>query len=160
MSRKSTRKTIGIVGTHEVNAHGTPSQRAADSYPIAVSRMLGATPLIIPSLPETHEIAHLVEILDGVVLTGARPNVHPYEWGAEEDEAHAPFDRGRDQVALALVRAAVDAALPLFGICRGFQEMSVAYGGTLHPEIRDLPDRMNRRAHEGERHLIASPVER
>jgi putative glutamine amidotransferase len=159
MARNPARKTIGIIGTHEVNAHGTPSQRAADSYPIAVARMLGATPLIIPSLPETQDIGHLIEILDGVVLTGARPNVHPEEWGAAETEAHAPFDRGRDAVAIGLVRAAVDAALPLFGICRGFQEMNVAYGGTLHPEIRDLPGRMNHRMPKGEtdRSIIFSP---
>lgn len=159
MSRNPVRKTIGIIGTHEVNTHGTPSQRAADSYPIAVSRMLGATPLIIPSLPETQDVGHLIDILDGVVLTGARPNVHPEEWGAAEDEAHAPFDRGRDRVAIDLVCASVEAALPLFGICRGFQEMSVAYGGTLHPEIRDLPGRMNHRMPKGEtdRRVIFGP---
>ncbi len=149
-ARTSARKTVGIIGTLEINAHGTPSQRAANSYPLTVARMLEATPLIIPSLPEVHDIGHLVEILDGVVLTGARPNVHPEEYGEAETLAHAPFDRGRDRVAIDLVRAAVDTGLPLFGICRGFQEMNVAYGGALHPEIRDLPGRMNHRMPKGE----------
>lgn len=159
MARKSTRKIVGIIGTHEINAAGTPSQRAADSYPLAVAEMLGATPLIIPSLPEVHDIGHLIEILDGIVLTGARPNVHPEEYGEAETEAHAPFDRGRDAVALALTRAAIDAEVALFGICRGFQEMSVAFGGTLHPEIRDLPGRMNHRMPKGEtdREIIYRP---
>ena len=107
--------------------------------------MTGATPLIIPALPEVHQIGHLVDILDGIVLTGGRPNVHPEEYGHAETEAHGPFDRGRDRVAINLVRAAVDAGVPLFGICRGMQEMAVGYGSTLHPEIRDLPGRMNHR---------------
>ncbi|MEM7058946.1 MAG: gamma-glutamyl-gamma-aminobutyrate hydrolase family protein [Pseudomonadota bacterium] len=145
MTRKTVKKTVGIIGTAEVSALGAPSQRSADAYPIAVARMTGATPLIIPSLPDCHDIGHLLEILDGVVLTGARPNVHPDEYGHEETEAHAPFDRARDRLAIDLVKACVDSALPLFGICRGMQEMNVAFGGTLHPEIRDLPGRQNHR---------------
>ena len=145
-----TRKTIGIIGNEQV-LDGNTSQRVAFIYPKVVARMLEATPLVIPAMPETQDIAHLVEILDGVVLTGARPNVHPEEYGAPETEAHGPFDRGRDRVALPLVRACVEAGVPLFGICRGFQEMAVAYGSTLHPEIRELPGRMNHRRprHEG-----------
>ena len=140
-----TRKTVGIIATAEISQGGAPSQRVADSYMMTVARTTGAVPLIIPSLPETQDIGHLIEVLDGIVLTGARPNVHPEEWGGAESEAHAPFDRNRDRVALELVRAAVASGLPLFGICRGLQEMNVAFGGTLHPEIRDLPGRMNHR---------------
>ena len=140
-----TRKTVGIIATAEISQGGAPSQRSANTFPLTVSRMTGATPLIIPSLPEVHDIGHLVEILDGIVLTGGRPNVHPEEYGHAETEAHAPFDRDRDRVAIALVKASVEAGLPLFGICRGLQEMAVAYGSTLHPEIRDLPGRMNHR---------------
>ena len=138
------RKTIGIIGSHQ-DIDGNTSQRVASIYPHVIGRMLDATPLVIPSVPEAQEIEHLIEILDGVILTGGRANVHPSEWGEAESEAHEPFDRGRDAVALPLVRAAVDAGLPLFGICRGVQEMNVAFGGTLHPEIRDLPGRMNHR---------------
>ncbi|MEM6660993.1 MAG: gamma-glutamyl-gamma-aminobutyrate hydrolase family protein [Pseudomonadota bacterium] len=140
-----TRKTVGIITTAEVSQGGAPSQRTADSYPETVARMTGATPLLIPALPDCHQIGHLLEILDGIVLTGARPNVHPQEFGAEESEAYAPFDRSRDGLAIPLVRAAVEAGRPLFGICRGLQEMNVAYGGTLHPEIRDVPGRDNHR---------------
>ncbi|MEL6997933.1 MAG: gamma-glutamyl-gamma-aminobutyrate hydrolase family protein [Pseudomonadota bacterium] len=140
-----TRKTIGILGLAEVSKGGAPSQRMADTYAITAARMTGAVPLIIPSLPETQDIGHLLEILDGIVLTGGRANVHPEEYGHAETEAHGPFDRPRDRLALDLVRACVDTAKPLFGICRGFQEMAVAYGATLHPEIRDLPGRMNHR---------------
>lgn len=153
------RRTIGIIGTHEVNVAGVASQRAAESYPLAVARMTGAVPLIIPSLPEVQDIGHLIDILDGIVLTGARPNVHPEEYGHDETEGHAPFDRNRDAVALPLVRAAVDAGLPLFAICRGLQEINVAYGGTLHPEIGNLPGRLVHRMPKGEtdRAMIFAP---
>ena len=107
--------------------------------------MTKAVPLIIPALPETQDIGHLLDILDGVVLTGGRANVHPEAYGQSETDAHAPFDRLRDEMAFTLVRACVDAGRPLFGICRGMQEMAVAYGSSLHPEIRDLPGRQNHR---------------
>ena len=142
--------TVGIIGTHALSDAGVPSQRAAESYPLAVARMTGAVPLIVPAMPEVQDIGHLVGILDGIVLTGARPNVHPEEYGHPETEAHGPFDRNRDAVALALVRAAVEAGLPLFGICRGFQEINVALGGTLHPEVGDLPGRLVHRMPKGE----------
>ncbi len=138
------RKTVGIICTAEESKGGAPSQRTADQYMHAVATV-GAVPLLIPSLPGVMDIGHLVEVLDGVVLTGAGPNVHPEEYGHAETEAHAPFNRDRDQVALALVRASVDHGLPLFGICRGMQEMAVAFGSTLHPEIRNLPGRLNHR---------------
>lgn len=140
-----TRKTVGILGLAEVSQGGAPSQRMADTYAVAVARMTGATPLVIPALPETQDIGHLLEILDGVVLTGGRANVHPEEYGHEETEAHGPFDRPRDRMAFDLVEASVAEGLPIFGICRGLQEMAVAFGATLHPEIRDLPGRNNHR---------------
>ena len=134
------RKVIGIMGTEQV-VDGTTSQRMNVMYPAVVARMLGATALMIPGVPEAQDTGHLIEILDGIVLTGARPNVHPEEWGGSHHPAHEPYDRGRDGVALPLVRAAVAAGKPLFGICRGLQEINVAFGGTLHPEIRELPGR-------------------
>ena len=140
-----TRKTVGIMTVAEVSKGGAPSQRTADNYPETIARMTGATPLLIPALPATQDIGHLLVVLDGIVLTGARPNVHPEEYGHAETEGHGPFDRERDRLTLPLVRAAVDEGVPLFGICRGMQEMNVAYGGTLHPEIRDLPGRDNHR---------------
>jgi gamma-glutamyl-gamma-aminobutyrate hydrolase PuuD len=87
----------------------------------------------------------LLEVCDGFLLTGGRPNVHPEEYGEDPTPAHGDFDRGRDAIALPLVRACVERGQPFLGVCRGFQEVNVAMGGTLHPEIRDLPGRMNHR---------------
>ena len=79
------------------------------------------------------------------MFTGGRPNVHPEEYGEVATEAHGDFDRGRDAIALGIIRACVERGQPIFGICRGFQEVAVAMGSSLHPEIRDLPGRDNHR---------------
>jgi putative glutamine amidotransferase len=71
--------------------------------------------------------------------------VHPEEYGEDATEAHGAFDRARDAVALPLIRACVERGQPFLGVCRGFQEVNVAMGGSLYPEIRDLPGRMNHR---------------
>ena len=84
-------------------------------------------------------------MVDGIVLTGARANVHPTRFNTEPHESHEPYDIHRDDVALAVSEACVARGIPLFGICRGLQEMNVAFGGSLHPEIRELPGRMNHR---------------
>ena len=66
-------------------------------------------------------------------------------YGHAETEAHGNFDLNRDALTLPLIEACVKKAVPILGICRGFQEFNVAFGGTLHPEIRDLPGRTNHR---------------
>ena len=111
----------------------------------ALADVSGALPLMFASCPETTDIGSLLETVDGVLLTGARANVHPNNFGIPADTAYEPYDEKRDTMALTLIKACVDNAVPLLGICRGFQEMNVAFGGTLHPEIRDLPGRMNHR---------------
>ena len=63
----------------------------------------------------------------------------------EPDPRHEPYDPNRDDVALTLIDLCVQRGVPLFGICRGLQEMNVAFGGSLHPEIRELPGRINHR---------------
>lgn len=111
----------------------------------AVAEVAGAMPLLIPADPRLVSIPELLDTCDGFLLTGGRPNVHPSEYGEEETPAHGTFERERDAVTLPLVRACVERGQPFLGICRGFQEVNVAMGGSLYPEIRDLPGRMNHR---------------
>ena len=112
---------------------------------VAVAQVVDAVPVLVPGDPALFSVAELMEVCDGFMLTGGRPNVHPDEYGHQPTEAHGDFDRDRDAVALEIVRACVSRGQPVLGICRGFQEFNVAMGGTLHPEIRDLPGRMNHR---------------
>src|SRR5882757_8441032 len=72
----------------------------------------------------------VAEVVDGIVLTGARANVHPTRSNTEPHERHEPYDSHRDDVALAVSEACVARGIPLFGICRGLQEMNVAFGGS------------------------------
>jgi putative glutamine amidotransferase len=71
--------------------------------------------------------------------------VHPTRFRTEPHAGYEPYDESRDALALALIEACVARAVPIFGVCRGLQEMNVAFGGSLHPEIRELPGRMNHR---------------
>jgi len=127
------------------------AQICGNRTPEAVAAVSGGLPIVLPGLPSTAETGELVALLDGLVLTGARPNVHPSFYGHDETEAHAPFDLGRDNLVLPLTRAMIEAGKPVFGICRGIQEMNVAFGGTLHPEVGDLPGRMRHRMPKGEK---------
>ena len=112
---------------------------------MAVADVVDALPLIFAGDPAITDIGALLETVDGVLLTGARANVHPTHFGAEEHPSYEPYDERRDALALQLVKVCVERGVPLFGVCRGFQEMNVAFGGSLHPEIRELSGRMNHR---------------
>lgn len=145
------RPVIGVSGSHHMAEGSYPVQMAGARNLEAVARVCGATPLIVPGLPDIMEVGELLEVCDGFLFTGGRANVHPRFYGEELTPAHGGMDEGRDDVALALIRAAVDRAIPVFGVCRGHQELAVAYGSTLHPEIRDLPGKQNHRMPPGEK---------
>lgn len=140
-----TRPVIGIIGNSYLINDQYPTHAGATMNSCAIAHVAGAMPLIIPADPAFVDVAELLDVCDGFLLTGGRPNVHPAEYGEEETPAHGSFDRGRDAVVLPLIRACVERGQPFLGVCRGFQELNVAMGGTLHPEIRDLPGRMNHR---------------
>ena len=139
------RPVVGVIGSAHIVENRFPAQRAGERNLMAVHDVVGALPLIFAGDPALTDIDALLDAVDGVLLTGARANVHPEHFGADEHPSYEPYDRRRDALALELVKTCVERGVPLFGVCRGFQEMNVAYGGSLHPEIRDLPGRMNHR---------------
>ena len=139
------RPVVGIIGNQYLINDQYPAHAGGSMNSEAVARVSGCMPLLIPADPRFVTVEELLERCDGFLLTGGRPNVHPEEYGEDPTEAHGAFDRARDAITLPLVRACVERGQPFFGICRGFQEVNVAMGGTLHPEIRDLPGRMNHR---------------
>jgi putative glutamine amidotransferase len=136
---------VGVIANSQVINDRFNVQVVGQRNLRAIAEVAGALPLMFPGIPDVTHIDSLLGAVDGILLTGARANVHPTCFGAEPHPKHEPYDQERDAVALPLIKAAVDRGVPLFGICRGFQEMNVAYGGTLHPEIRELPGRMNHR---------------
>ncbi len=139
------RPVVGIIGNPALLDESYPVFNSGVINCTAVAEAAGAVPMIVPTDPALVSVEEILEICDGILLTGARPNVHAEEYGEEHTEAHGDCDRARDAITLPLTRACVAAGQPVLGICRGFQEMNVALGGTLHPEIRDLPGRMNHR---------------
>ena len=139
------RPVVGIIANQYQIDNRYPTHAGGTINSSAVADVAGCMPLIIPSDPRYVTVPELMQVCDGFLLTGGRPNVHPEEYGEPETEAHGAFDRARDAITLPLVRACLERGQPFLGICRGFQEVNVALGGTLHPEIRDLPGRMNHR---------------
>lgn len=139
------RPVVGVIGSaHQIESRFA-GQRVGEKNLRAVAEVAEALPLIFAGSPDMTELGALLETVDGVLLTGGRSNVHPSRFCVEPDVKYEPYDLHRDELALALVQACVERGVPLFGICRGIQEMNVAYGGSLHPEIRELPGRMNHR---------------
>jgi putative glutamine amidotransferase len=136
---------VGIIANSYLIESRIPVQVAGERNMRAIAEVAGALPLIFGISAGVTDVGALLGVVDGVLLTGARANVHPTHFGAEPHEAHEPYDQQRDALALALIKACVDEGVPIFGICRGLQEMGVAFGSTLHPEIRELPGRMNHR---------------
>jgi putative glutamine amidotransferase len=139
------RPVVGVIGNAFRVEDRFTTQLVGENNMRAVAEVAGALPLMFAGEPGLTDVGDLLEVVDGVLLTGARANVHPTWFKAEPHPSHEPYDENRDAVALPLVTACLDRGVPLFGICRGFQEMNVALGGTLHPEIRDLPGRLNHR---------------
>lgn len=136
---------VGVIGNASRVENRFQVQMVGERNLRAVAEVAGALPLMFASCPDITDIGALLDTVDGIVLTGARANVHPTRFNKEAHEKHEPYDILRDEVALALSVACVARGVPLFGICRGFQEISVAFGSSLHPEIRELPGRMNHR---------------
>jgi len=139
------RPVVGVIGNAHLVENRFTVQLVGEKNLRAVAEVANALPVMFAGAPDITDIGALLDVVDGILLTGARANVHPTRFSVEPHPAHEPYDEARDDMALALTEICVARGVPLFGICRGFQEMNVAFGGSLHPEIRDLPGRMNHR---------------
>ncbi|MDR6831883.1 MULTISPECIES: gamma-glutamyl-gamma-aminobutyrate hydrolase family protein [unclassified Sphingopyxis] len=125
----STRPVLGIIACNRMV--GTEvAQAVMNRYATAAMQYADCAALIIPSLPDYMRASEVVGRLDGVLLTGTPSNVEPARYG-DADAGEGPFDPDRDRMMIELVDAVIAAQRPLFGICRGFQEINVALGGTL-----------------------------
>ncbi|MCJ2013300.1 gamma-glutamyl-gamma-aminobutyrate hydrolase family protein [Methylobacterium sp. J-076] len=139
------RPVIGVIGNARQLDDRFPAQVVGMNNLRSLAEVAGALPLVFAACPKVTDIGDLLDTVDGVLLTGGRANIHPQRFGDEPGPAYEPYDESRDALALPLVEACVARGVPIFGICRGFQEINVAFGGTLDPEIRELPGRMNHR---------------
>lgn len=116
-----------------------------DKYARAVKDFAQAQPVTFP-LADEDQIRALLTLVDGVVLPGSPSNIHPSHFGEEIADSTLPLDPHRDALTLNLVRACVEMGVPMFGICRGFQEINVALGGALEQAVHEKPDMLDHRA--------------
>jgi putative glutamine amidotransferase len=141
------RPLIGIPADRRMVGHH-PFHMVGEKYARAVIDAAGAAPLLIPSLAEELCFEELLERLDGLLFTGSPSNVEPHHYDGPPSAPGTLHDPARDATTLPLIRHAVDAGLPVFGICRGFQEMNVAFGGTLHQKLHEVPGLLDHRDDE------------
>jgi putative glutamine amidotransferase len=134
-----------------------------DKYVDAVVAGAGAVPVLVPALGERLEIDALLDRLDGLMITGSPSNVDPTHYGGPPPREGNEADPARDATTLPLIRRALARGVPLFGICRGLQEVNVALGGSLHQHVHELPGRIDHRSDKtrsyAERHGLAHPVD-
>jgi putative glutamine amidotransferase len=129
---------------------GHPFHMVGEKYITGVGLGAGGLPLLIPALGEAFDHRDLVRRLDGLLVTGSPSNVAVSLYGGSPDRADSPQDPKRDATTLPLIRAAVEEGLPLFCICRGIQELNVAFGGTLHTHVHQQPGALDHRAPKGD----------
>lgn len=143
----SSRPVLGIIACNRTI--GTEvAQTVINRYATAAMRHADCAALIIPSLPEYMRADEVVGRLDGVLLTGTPSNVAPAVYG-DPAAGEGPFDPDRDTMMLELVEAVIAAQRPLFGICRGFQEINVALGGTLRRDTSASAQLLHHHAPDG-----------
>ena len=139
------RPVVGIIGNASMINDTYPAQTTGTMNIDPVIEICEAIAVMIPGIPDNATTDELIKLCDGFIFTGGRPNVHPKFYGQKETPAHGLFDLGRDEVVIPLIKRCEEIGKPILGICRGFQEFNVAFGGSLHPEIRDIPGRINHR---------------
>ncbi len=106
--------------------------------------------MVIPSFGAALDPAEIVAGLDGLLLTGSVSNVEPQHYGASVEPSCEPYDPARDATSLPLIGPALASGLPLLAVCRGFQELNVALGGTLNPRIHETEGRLDHRSRHGD----------
>lgn len=121
-----------MMGVHPFHAVG-------EKYIRAVLEGSDCLPFLIPVMPEPLDLEEIFAEVDGIFLTGSWSNVHPDHYDGEPSRDGTLHDVQRDALTLELIRQCVARGVPLFAVCRGFQEMNVAFGGTLHQHIHEIP---------------------
>lgn len=125
---------VKLIAPHEYHCVG-------DKYIRAVVEAADAVPVILPARTDGLPAGELLQIVDGLVLTGSYSNLDPRHYNGGEPVSQSPTDPKRDAANLRIIPAAIEAGVPLFGICRGLQEMNVALGGSLHQQVHQQPGR-------------------
>ena len=125
---------------------GHPFDAVGRKYSAAVAEVAECQPLLVPVGPGMADIGSILEVADAILLSGSVSNVAPEHYGEEVPLKPDALDPLRDALTLPLIRAAVESRTPLFAICRGFQELNVALGGSLYQAVHDVNGHKDHRA--------------
>ncbi|WP_179403302.1 gamma-glutamyl-gamma-aminobutyrate hydrolase family protein [Burkholderia guangdongensis] len=115
------------------------SHTCGEKYVTAIAESANAFAVVLPALGERQSIADVLGTVDGLLFTGSYSNVEPHHYGGAPSAPGTAHDAARDATTLPLLRAAIAAGVPVLAICRGFQELNVACGGTLHQRVHETP---------------------
>jgi putative glutamine amidotransferase len=136
---------VGVVCDRRV-LHGHPFDMAGEKYIVAARAGAGTLPLLIPALDPPLDPREILPAIDGLLFTGSPSNVAPRHYSGAAARETTLLDEERDAVALPLLRAALAEGVPTLCLCRGFQELNVALGGTLHQHLHELEGYYDHRA--------------
>ena len=139
MTSEKQRPVLGVISCNR-DVEGQAAQAVMTRYLVSALKYADAAGLLVPALPELMNAKEIAPRLDGLLLTGTPSNLDPKRYGAIIDDAPGPFDPYRDEMTAHLIDAMIELGKPVFGICRGFQELNVAFGGTLRRDMADHPD--------------------
>lgn len=133
------RPVLGIICCNrEINAQ--PAQAVMTRYILSSLVYADAAGLLVPAMPNLFHAREVAPRLDGLLLTGTPSNLDPKRYGELIDDAPGPLDPERDEMTSRLIEAMLELGKPVFGICRGFQELNVAFGGTLRRDMAEHPE--------------------
>jgi len=138
MTIQANRPLVGVISDRRMQGEH-PFHMVGEKYLQAIADGADAYPVALPSLAEGFDVLDILDRLDGIFLTGSPSNLEPHHYLGDSSEPGTWHDPERDLAALALIPAAIRVGMPLFAVCRGFQEMNVAFGGTLHQRVHELP---------------------
>ena len=129
-------KPIVAISADCIDAKKYTWHACPEPYIDALVDVADVTPLIVPSVEKRLDADGLLKTVDGLLITGARSNIHPKHYKKRVTEDHKPFDDKRDNTTLPLIRKAIKVGVPLLAICRGIQELNVALGGTITAQFQ------------------------
>lgn len=116
-----------------------PFHMAGEKYVQAIVDGSDGLPFIIPALGDPLDVDDIIDNVDGILLTGSPSNIEPYHYEGQPSEPGTWHDPHRDSLTLPLAKRAMEVGVPLLAVCRGFQELNVVLGGTLHQKVHEVP---------------------
>lgn len=142
------KKPVVAIPCNVIDYDGMPAHAIREGYATVLAEVVGAVPLLIPALGRNFNFNDVADIIDGILLTGAPAHVQPCRYGADQVFGDEELDLKRDATVFPIIEQALALDKPFIAICRGFQELNVAMGGTLHQRVHELPGKLDHRSNK------------